>query len=67
MDTAPPVAVHDRPLAMADAASASLAKMSLDGFVEVPNTVESKKPYYEKRVKLFEEYRAREAQNVEKV
>lgn len=52
---------------MADAAAAGVAKMSLDGFVEVPNTVESKKPYYEKRVKLFEQYRAREAENVAKV
>lgn len=41
--------------------------MSLDGYVEVPNTVESKKPYYEKRVTLFEQYKARELENIEKV
>ena len=46
---------------MADEAAAALAALT------VAPTVEAKKPYYEKRVALFQKYKAREAEAIEKV
>ena len=45
---------------MADAAAAALKAL------EIAPGVESKKPYYEKRVRLFEEYKARALAEIEK-
>jgi hypothetical protein len=48
-----------------DGVAAAVQGLSLDGGATFPEIVNAKKPYYSKRVELFEQYRARDVAAVE--